>query len=87
MDMVILSIPEGDDKPLKYPLIFEKCDLVLINKIDTEKYFNFNYDRCNEMIHYRNPNATIIPISALTGENINLVKDYLVKRIKNWGGQ
>lgn len=87
MDMVILSIPEGDDKPLKYPLIFEKCDLVLINKIDTEKYFNFDYDKCNEMIHYRNPNATIIPISALTGENINLVKDYLVKRIKNWGGQ
>lgn len=87
MDMVILSIPEGDDKPLKYPLIFEKCDLVLINKIDTEKYFNFDYDKCNEMIHYRNPNATIIPISALTGENINLVKDYLVKRIKKWGGQ
>lgn len=87
MDMVILSIPEGDDKPLKYPLIFEKCDLVLINKIDTEKYFNFDYDKCNEMIHYRNPNTTIIPISALTGENINLVKDYLLKRIKNWGGK
>ena len=75
MDMVILSIPEGDDKPLKYPLIFQKCDLVLINKIDTKPYFDFDYDKCNEMIHYRNPKATIINISALTGENINLVGD------------
>ena len=87
MDMVILSIPEGDDKPLKYPLIFQKCDLVLINKIDTKPYFDFDYDKCNEMIHYRNPNATIINISALTGENINLVGDYLIKRIKEWGGK
>jgi len=87
LDMVILSIPEGDDKPLKYPLIFQKCDLVLINKIDTKQYFDFDYDKCNEMIHYRNPNATIINISALTGENINLVKEYLIKRIKEWGGK
>lgn len=86
MDMVILSIPEGDDKPLKYPLIFQKCDLVLINKIDTKEYFNFDFEKCNEMIHYRNPNATIINISALTGENINLVKDYLINIIKKKGG-
>lgn len=84
MDMVILSIPEGDDKPLKYPLVFQKCDLVLINKIDTKQYFDFDFDKCNEMIHYRNPNATVINISALTGENINLVKDYLIKRIREW---
>ena len=87
MDMVILSIPEGDDKPLKYPLIFQKCDLVLINKIDTKPYFDFDFDKCNDMIHFRNPNATIINISALTGENINLVGDYLIKRIKKWGGK
>ena len=87
MDMVILSIPEGDDKPLKYPLIFQKCDLVLINKIDTKPYFDFDFEKCNDMIHYRNPNTTIINISALTGENINLVKDYLIKRIKEWGGK
>ena len=86
MDMVILSIPEGDDKPLKYPLIFQKCDLVLINKIDTKQYFDFDYEKCNEMIHFRNPNATIIPISALTGENIDQVKNYLIDRIKKWGG-
>jgi len=87
MDMVILSIPEGDDKPLKYPLIFQKCDLVLINKIDTKEYFNFDFEKCNEMIHYRNPKATIINISALTGENINLVKDYLIKTIKQRRGK
>ena len=87
MDMVILSIPEGDDKPLKYPLIFQKCDLVLINKIDTKPYFDFDFEKCNDMIHYRNPNATIINISALTGENIDLVKQYLIKRIKEWGGK
>ena len=87
MDMVILSIPEGDDKPLKYPLIFQKCDLVLINKIDTKPYFDFDFEKCNDMIHYRNPNATIINISALTGENVNLVKEYLIKRIKEWGGK
>lgn len=87
MDMVILSIPEGDDKPLKYPLVFEKCDLVLINKIDTKEYFDFDYNKCNEIVHYRNPKATIINISALTGENIDSVKDYLVKRIKEWRGQ
>lgn len=87
MDMVILSIPEGDDKPLKYPLIFQKCDLVLINKIDTKEYFNFDFEKCNEMIHYRNPKATIINISALTGENINLVKDYLIKTIKKGEGK
>ena len=87
MDMVILSIPEGDDKPLKYPLIFQKCDLVLINKIDTKQYFDFDYEKCNEMIHFRNPNATIIPISALTGENIDQVKNYLIDRIKKWGGK
>ena len=87
MDMVILSIPEGDDKPLKYPLIFQKCDLVLINKIDTKPYFDFDFEKCNDMIHYRNPNATIINISALTGENINLVKEYLINRIKEWGGK
>lgn len=87
MDMVILSIPEGDDKPLKYPLIFQKCDLVLINKIDTKPYFDFDFEKCNDMIRYRNPNATIINISALTGENIDLVKQYLIKRIKEWGGK
>ena len=84
LNMVILSVPEGDDKPLKYPLIFSKCDLVLINKIDTLEYFNFNFDVCTDMIKYRNPNATIIKISALKGENIEKVKTYLVDKITKW---
>lgn len=82
MDMMILSIPEGDDKPLKYPLVFEKSDLVLINKIDAKEYFNFDMDKCIEYIKVRNKDATIIPISAKTGENMNLVADYFINKIK-----
>lgn len=84
MDMMILSVPEGDDKPLKYPLVFEKCDLVLINKIDTISYFNFDFKKCEETIKWRNPNATIIPISAKTGKNIEKVKEYFINKIKVW---
>lgn len=84
LNMVILSVPEGDDKPLKYPLIFQKCDLVLINKIDTLDYFNFNFDACTDMIKFRNPNSTIIKISALKGENIEQVKTYLIDKISKW---
>ena len=84
MDMVILSIPEGDDKPLKYPLIFEKCDLVLINKIDTIDYFDFDFERCEKDIKWRNKNATIIKISAKTGEGIEDVKTYFINKIQNW---
>lgn len=84
MDMMILSIPEGDDKPLKYPLVFEKCDLVLINKIDTISYFDFDIEKCRQAILRRNPNATIIPISGKTGENIDKVAEYFSNIIKNW---
>ena len=84
LNMVILSVPEGDDKPLKYPLIFQKCDLVLINKIDTLDYFNFNFDACTDMIKFRNPKSTIIKISALKGENIDQVKTYLINKITEW---
>ena len=84
LDVAILSIPEGDDKPLKYPLIFEKCDLVMINKIDTIEYFNFDFKKCEEMIHFRNPHATIIPISAYNGNGIDKVASYFVNKINNW---
>ena len=84
LDIMILSVPEGDDKPLKYPLVFEKCDLVIINKIDTLEYFDFNLEKCTEWIKRRNKNATIIPISAKTGQGIDQVANYFKKMIKNW---
>lgn len=84
LDIMILSIPEGDDKPLKYPLVFEKCNLVIINKIDTLEYFDFNLEKCSEWIKRRNKNATIIPISAKTGQGIEEVANYFRKTIKNW---
>lgn len=85
LNMTILSVPEGDDKPLKYPLIYEKCDLVLINKIDTLDYFDFDQEVCKRIILARNPRAKIIPVSAKTGENMELAADYFrvaVKTIK-----
>ena len=84
MDMMILSVPEGDDKPLKYPLVFEKCDLVIINKMDTLPYFNFDLEKCKEGIYMRNKNATVIPISAYTGEGIDEVANYFRNKIQNW---
>ena len=84
MDLVILSIPEGDDKPLKYPLVFSKCDLVIINKMDTLKFFNFNLKKCVENIRMRNENATIIPVSAKIGEGIDELKEYFINRLKHY---
>lgn len=67
---MILSVPEGDDKALKYPLMFSICDAVLINKIDVLPYFDFDMERCVENIRLRNPKAQIFPISARTGEGM-----------------
>lgn len=82
MDMMILSVPEGNDKPLKYPLVFEKSDLVVINKMDTLPYFNFDLEKCINYIKMRNRDAVIIPISAKTGEGIDLLADYFKNRIR-----
>ena len=87
LDVMILSIPEGDDKPLKYPLVFEKSDLVIINKIDALPYFNFDLDKVKERIKMRNKNATIIPISAKTGEGVELVADYFINKVKEFKEQ
>lgn len=82
LDMTILSVPEGDDKPLKYPLIYEKCGLVLISKADTLPYFPaFRMERCRENIRYRNREAEIIAISAKTGENMEKAADYFRKAV------
>ena len=83
MNAMILSVPEGHDKPLKYPLMFSICDLVIINKIDVLPYFDFDLDKCREYIKQRNPKATIIPISAKTGEGIETLAQYFINIIKN----
>lgn len=74
---MILSVPEGDDKPLKYPLMFSVCDVVLINKVDVMPYFDFNMEVCRRNILMRNPKARIIPICALTGEGIKEWTEWL----------
>ncbi|WP_034452348.1 hydrogenase nickel incorporation protein HypB [Butyrivibrio sp. AE2032] len=78
---MILSVPEGHDKPLKYPLMFSICDVVLINKIDVIPYFDFDMEKCKEYILMRNPKAKIIPICAKTGEGINEWADWLSEQI------
>lgn len=85
-NMAILSVPEGHDKPLKYPLMFQVCDVVLINKIDVAPYFDFDFEKCTEYIRMRNPKAVIFPISAKTDEGIGAVADWLKEEVKNWKG-
>lgn len=85
-NMAILSVPEGHDKPLKYPLMFQVCDAVLINKIDVAPYFDFDFEKCTEYIRMRNPKAVVFPISAKTGEGIEAVADWLKEEVKNWKG-
>jgi hydrogenase nickel incorporation protein HypB len=81
---MILSVPEGDDKPLKYPLMFSVCDLVLINKVDVLPYFDFDLDKCREYIRLRNPKARVIPVCAKTGEGLDAFADWLLAEVKNW---
>ena len=81
---MILSVPEGDDKPLKYPLMFSVCDVVLINKIDVSPSFDFDLDRCKAGIAMRNEKAKVIPICAKTGEGIEEWTAWLSERIDAW---
>ena len=81
---MILSVPEGDDKPLKYPLMFSVCDLVLVNKIDVQPYFDFDLERCREHVRMRNPHATVIPICAKTGEGVDAFADWLLHEVNEW---
>lgn len=81
---MILSVPEGEDKPLKYPLMFSICDVVLINKIDVLPYFDFDMEKCKEYIHMRNPQAKIIPICAKTGEGIDEWAEWLAEEVGKW---
>ena len=81
---MILSVPEGHDKPLKYPLMFSVCDLVIVNKTDVMPYFDFDMDKCREYVHMRNPKATVIPICAKTGEGVDAVAEWLLNEVNNW---
>lgn len=81
---MILSVPEGHDKPLKYPLMFQICDVVLINKIDVAPYFDFDMEKCREYILMRNPNARIFPICAKTGEGVEAWADWLREQVRAW---
>lgn len=83
-NVMILSVPEGDDKPLKYPLMFSICDVVLINKTDVMPYFDFDMEKCKANIRLRNPNAIIIPISAQKNEGLKEWTDWLDNAVKSW---
>ena len=81
---MILSVPEGHDKPLKYPLIFTVCDALLINKTDVLPYFDFDMDKVVEYAHRRNPKLEIFPVSAKTGEGMDSWCDWLRRQVKDW---
>lgn len=83
-NVMILSVPEGDDKPLKYPLMFSVCDTVLVNKTDVLPYFDFDMEKCRDYIRMRNPEAEVIPVCAKTGEGIDAFASRLLEKVKSW---
>lgn len=84
INMTILSVPEGDDKPVKYPLMYEESDIVVINKIDVMPVFNFNTELVKKYVEMRNPDAVMFMISAKTGEGVQELAEYLLKKIREW---
>ena len=84
LNMMILSVPEGHDKPLKYPLIFTVCDALIINKIDVLPYFDFDMDKVVEYAHRRNPNLKIFPISAKSGLGVDAWRQWLLEETRAW---
>ena len=80
--MMILSVPEGDDKPLKYPLMFTVSDVMLVNKIDTAEIFDFDLAAASSRARALNPDIEIFPVSAKTGEGFDAVCDWLIRRLK-----
>ena len=84
LKLVILSIPEGDDKPLKYPLMFQVGDILLFNKIDTKAIFDFDEERCKDYVRRLNPNMEFYPISAKTGEGFDDMMNAIRTRIEAW---
>lgn len=83
-NMTILSVPEGDDKPLKYPLMYKTCDLLVVNKMDVMPYFDFDIEKVKEYARMRNPEIEIIFISARTGDGIEELADWIEKEVRKW---
>lgn len=83
-NVMILSVPEGHDKPLKYPLMFNVCDVVLINKIDVLPYFDFDMEKCMEYIKFRNKDAVIIPICAKDGTGMEIWHEWIKNEVERW---
>ena len=87
-NVMILSVPEGDDKPLKYPLMFSTVDCVIINKIDAASFFDFDIEKCKEYIRQRNvKNPPVFPVSAKTGEGMDALVEWLRNEIDEWKGE
>ena len=84
INMTILSVPEGDDKPAKYPLMYESCQILVVNKIDTMPVFDFNKEFMESCAKKLNPEIEIYYISAKTGEGVEALADALVKKVKEW---
>ena len=83
-NVMILSVPEGDDKPLKYPLMFQNSDALLVSKIDALPYFRFDMDKLYDRVRYLNPDIKIFPISAKTGEGMKEWEEWLLERLAAW---
>ena len=79
--VTILSVPEGDDKPVKYPLMYETCDILVVNKIDALDYFDFDLEKAKQRISKLNPNAVFFPISAKTGAGLDAVCDWILQEV------
>lgn len=82
--MTILSVPEGDDKPAKYPLMYEECDLMVVNKIDALPVFDFDKEKAERYARLRNPNIKIFYISARTGEGVEALAEEIISRVQAW---
>ena len=84
IDATILSVPEGDDKPLKYPLMYEKCDILVISKTDVLPYFDFDTEKVMQNARMRNPEIEVMFVSAKTGEGMDELADWIIRRVKEW---
>ena len=84
LKMALLAVPEGDDKPLKYTLMFSTCDVVVVTKTDTAKYFDFDLEKCKKYIAKINPNAKVFAVSSKTGEGVDTLADWIFDSYKKW---